>query len=42
MWPQQDSDGADTAEQGFDKVADTLNVDNSGDDVVQDESHAIR
>ena len=43
MWPRQDSDGADTPEQGSKKVdADTLSVDNSGDDVVQDESHAIQ
>ena len=50
MWLRQDSHSADTPEEGSEKVADTLSVvdadtlsvDNSGDDVVQDESHAIQ
>lgn len=43
MWLWQDSHSADTPEEGSEKVdADTLSVDNSGDDVVQDESHVIQ
>ena len=42
MWLRQDSHSADTPEEGPEKVADTLSVDNSGDNVAQDESHAIQ